>query len=51
MIDNIFINNFKNENYSVYFLINGLSDHDGQVRSLSDITVSHDRNGKVVYTH
>ena len=39
MIDNIFINIFKNENYSVYSLINGLSDHDAQVLSLSDIIV------------
>ena len=44
MTDNIFINKFKNENYSVYSLINGLSDHDAQVLSLSDITVPDDRN-------
>jgi len=31
MIDSIFINKFKNENYSVSFLVNGLSDHDAQV--------------------
>jgi len=44
MIDNIFINKLKNENYSVYSLINGLSDHDAQVLSLSNIIVPDDRN-------
>jgi hypothetical protein len=44
MIDNIFINKFKNENYSVRSLINGLSDHDAQVLSVSDIIVPKDRN-------
>jgi hypothetical protein len=44
MIDNICINKFKNENYSVYSLINDLSDHDAQVLSLSDIIVPDDRN-------
>jgi len=44
MIDNSFINKFKNENYSVYSLINGLSDHDAQVFSFSDIIVPGDRN-------
>jgi len=44
MIDNIFINKVKNENYSVYSLINGLSDHDALVLSFSDITVPNDRN-------
>ena len=44
VIDNIFINKFKNENYSVYSLINGLSDHDAQVLSLSDIFIPDDRN-------
>jgi hypothetical protein len=48
IIDNIFINKFKNENYSVYSLINGLSDHDAQVFSLSDIIVPDDRN-KIYY--
>jgi hypothetical protein len=36
--------NLKNENYSVYSLINGLSNHDAQVFNLSDITVPDDRN-------
>jgi len=31
IIDNIFINKFKNENYLVSSLSNGLSDHDAQV--------------------
>ena len=44
MIDNIFINKSKNRNYSVYSLINGLSDHDAQVLSFSDIIVPNDRN-------
>jgi len=37
IIDNIFINKFKNENYLVPPLINGLSDHDAQVLSLFNI--------------
>jgi len=44
MIDSIFINKFKNENYSVSSLINGLSDHDAQVLSLFNIIVPDDRN-------
>jgi len=44
MIFNIFINKFKNVNYSVYSLINGLSNHDAQVLNLSDIIVPDDRN-------
>jgi hypothetical protein len=44
MTDNIFINKFKNENYSIHSLINGLSDHDAHVLSLSDIIVLDDRN-------
>ena len=44
MIDNIFINKFKNENYSVSSLINGLSDHDAQVLSLFNIIVPDGRN-------
>jgi hypothetical protein len=44
MIDSIFINKFKNENYSLYSLINRLSDHDAEVLSLSDIIVPDDRN-------
>ena len=39
MTDNILINKFKNENYSVHPLINDLSDHDGQVLSLPDIFI------------
>jgi len=44
MTDNIFINKFKNGSYSVYFLINGLSDHDAQVHSLSTIIFPDNRN-------
>jgi hypothetical protein len=44
MIDNIFINKFKNANYSVSSLNNGLSDHDAQVLSLFNIIVPDDRN-------
>jgi hypothetical protein len=55
MIDIMLITKFKNENYSVCSLINGLSDHDAQVLSLYDIIVPDDRNeliliGKLVYT-
>jgi hypothetical protein len=44
MTDNIFINKLNNVNYSVYSLINGLSDHDAQVLSLPDIIVPDVRN-------
>ena len=44
MIDNIFINKFKNENYLVSPLINGLSDHDAQVLSLFNIIIPDDTN-------
>ena len=44
MIDNIFINKFKNESYSVYSLINGLSVHNAQVLSLSTIILPNNRN-------
>ena len=37
MIDNVFINTYKNVNYSAYPLSNGLSDHEAQVLELSDI--------------
>jgi hypothetical protein len=43
MIDNIFINKYENENYSVSSLINGLSDHDAQVLSLFNIIVPDDK--------
>jgi hypothetical protein len=43
MIDNNFINKFKNENYSIFSLINDLSDHDAQVLSLFNITVPDDK--------
>jgi hypothetical protein len=44
MIDNIFINKVKNESYSVYSLINGLSDHDAHILSLSNTILPDDRN-------
>jgi hypothetical protein len=44
MIDNIFLNKFKNENYSVSPLINGLFDHDAQVLSLFNINILNDSN-------
>jgi hypothetical protein len=44
MIDNIFINKFKNENYTVSPLINGLSDHDAQLLNLFNITISDDND-------
>ena len=37
IIDNIFINTFKFNNFSVYPTINGLSDHDAQCLILHDI--------------
>jgi hypothetical protein len=44
MIDNIFLNKFNNENYSVSPLINGFSDHDAQVLILFNITIPNDSN-------
>jgi len=44
MIDNVFINKFKNESYSVYSLFNVLSNHDAQVLSLSNIILPDDMN-------
>ena len=40
----IFINKFKNGNYSVYPLINGLSHHDALVLGLSNIVLPDHRN-------
>lgn len=36
-IDNIFINKYKNKNYTVYPWINGLSDHDGQTITIHNV--------------
>jgi hypothetical protein len=44
MIDNKIINKLKNKNYSVYPLINGLSEHDAQVLSLLNIILPDDIN-------
>jgi hypothetical protein len=48
MIDNIFINKFKNENYTVSPLINGLSNHDAQLLNLCNITIP-DYNDKFYF--
>ena len=37
-IDNIFINKGKNKNYTICPFINELSDHDGQIITLHNIT-------------
>jgi len=44
MIDNIFINKFKIENYLVSPLINDLSDHDAQVLGLFNTITPDDTN-------
>ena len=44
IIDNIFLDTLRNENYSISLLINGLSDHDAQVLSLLNITAPNDNN-------
>ena len=41
-IDNIFINIVKYNNFIVYPLINGMSDHDAQIIVLHDIFIPHD---------
>jgi hypothetical protein len=43
-IDNIFINIFRNGSFSVRLLINGLSDHDTQVISLSNFNIPDNKN-------
>ena len=40
-IDNIFINTFKFSNFSLYPIINGLSDHDAQSIILRNILEQH----------
>jgi hypothetical protein len=37
-IDNIFINKYKHKNYIIYPWINGLSDHDGQIMTIYNVT-------------
>jgi hypothetical protein len=44
MIDNIFINKFQNESYSVYSLIKVLFNHDTEALGLSNIILPDDRN-------
>lgn len=48
-IDNIFINKCKNKNYIVYPWINGLSDHDGQIITIYNIT--HNMVQNQIHTH
>jgi hypothetical protein len=36
--DNIFINKYKNKNYIIYPWINGLSDHEGQIMTIYNVT-------------
>jgi hypothetical protein len=48
-IHNIFINIFKNGSFSVYPLINGLSDHGTQVISLSNFNIPDNKNALYVY--
>ena len=44
MIHNIYINKLKNESYSVYSLINVLSNHDAQIPGLCTIILPDNRN-------
>jgi len=48
-IDNVFINKFKHENYKIYSLINGLSDHDAQILRLPDTSIPN--NGNELHTY
>jgi exonuclease III len=47
LIDNIFINTYRHEEFTVYPLVNGLSDHDAQVISMSSIPMFD--SGKLYY--
>ena len=42
LIDNIFINTAKFSNFSIYPMINGMSNHDAQIIVLHDITMGND---------
>ena len=48
-IDNVFINKFKHENYKIYLLINGLSDHDSQVLNLRNTIIPNNGNKLLTY--
>jgi len=48
-IDNVFINKFKHENYKIYSLINGLSDHDAQILRLLNTGIPN--NGNELHTY
>jgi len=48
-IDNVFINKFKHDNYKIYPLINGLSDHDAQVLNLPNTFIPN--NGNELFTY
>jgi hypothetical protein len=43
-IDNVFLNIFKYNNFIVYTLVNGISDHDAQIIVLLDIIIQNDNN-------
>jgi hypothetical protein len=45
LIDNIFIN--SNRNYDIKQCVNGLSDHDAQLITIDNATVSWDTHGSV----
>jgi hypothetical protein len=38
-IDNIFINNIKFENFSIYPFVNGMSDHDAQIIVMHNLSI------------
>jgi hypothetical protein len=40
-IDNIFINNIKFDNFSIYPFVNGMSDHDAQIIVIHTLTVQN----------
>ena len=44
LIDNIFINTFKHDEFSLYPVLNGLSDHDAQIIIISTIPIHDSRN-------
>ena len=48
-IDNIFINKFKHENYEIYPLINGLSNHNAQILRLPNTSIPNYGNELYIY--
>ena len=47
-IDNVFIDKTKNSDYTIEPIINGLSDHDAQVRVLHNIKITNQKTQLII---